>query len=420
MAVSSPSVSLVFSTTTLLSGGLEDCVDVDDSSCEGGIALIRAFLRQHSDGIDDANLIINRLDYQSVFVQMHPLDWNVNRLIMHDYFGMRTFWTNPSLMDQHKGDSEVSIRDLSGLQTETFRPTIHGNKFVETTNSWSQYVKNVHFDEATGLAIIYVQEQYISTGAVKSLPPEAAARALLNYIYHENRGKGCLETFTPYDAYVLEKNRTTVDEISLNERCWIPVLIKTHAEAFQPFLDTVLEFEHGPAVLVNIRTHDKSYEQPRQVGKDNVWVISYEDDDDIARQLRISLTDDREKVSGLTLLEHSLESFPNSTKDDELRRDVVFLRELAEEARLNNPVRGLSVAMPIARLDDFRACFGGECPIGNLHTDALRWYTGADFSFIQSGGIRGEGWPAGPVRVSQRIGSHSCVSFVGFIQIILD
>jgi hypothetical protein len=395
-----PSVSLVFSTATLLSGGLESCYDVDDDSCEGGIALIRAFLRQYSDGIDEASVIINRLDYQSVFVQMHPLDWNVNRLILHDYFGMQTFWTNPSLMDQHKGDSPVSIRDLSGLHTNSFRPTIHGNKFVETTNSWSQYVKNVHFEESTGLAIIYVQEEYISTGAVKSLPPEEASRALMNYIAQENRARGCSEAVSPYDAYTLEKNRTTVDEISMNQRCWIPVLIKTHAGTFQHFIDTVLGFEHMPAVLVNIRTHDETYEQPRPVGENDMWVISYEDDEDIVRQLRISLADDRKSASNVTVLEHNLESFPNTTKDDQLRQDVAFLRELADEAQVNNPVQGLSVAMPIARVDDFRACFGGECPIGNLHTDALRWYSGADFAFIQSGGIRGEGWPAGLVRVS--------------------
>jgi hypothetical protein len=118
-----PSVSLVFSSTTLLSGGLSDCHDVDDDSCEGGIALLRAFLRQNSDNIDEASVIINRLDYQSVFVQMHPLDWNVNRLILHDYFGMQTFWTNPSLMDQHKGDSPTSVRDLSGLQRRKVRST---------------------------------------------------------------------------------------------------------------------------------------------------------------------------------------------------------------------------------------------------------------------------------------------------------
>ena len=39
-------------------------------------------------------------------------------------------------------------------------------------------------------------------------------------------------------------------------------------------------------------------------------------------------------------------------------------------------------------------------PIGNLYTDAARWYTNADVAFITSGGVRGPGWPAGEVTVS--------------------
>ena len=177
-------------------------------------------------------------------------------------------------------------------------------------------------------------------------------------------------------------------------------MIKESESDFEPFLEKILGFEHAPAVLVNIKWHDEAYSQPRQVGEKNMWVVSYEDDDSIARQLRVSLTDDRKSVSNIRILEHELGTFPNFTKDDELRRDVDFLRELANEAQLDDPVQGLSAAMPVARLDDFRACFGGECPIGNLFMDALRWFTGADFAFHESGGTRGEGWPAGPVRVS--------------------
>lgn len=42
----------------------------------------------------------------------------------------------------------------------------------------------------------------------------------------------------------------------------------------------------------------------------------------------------------------------------------------------------------------------GECPIGNLFTDALRWKAGADFAAMSSGRLRGPGWPAGKVRMS--------------------
>lgn len=37
----------------------------------------------------------------------------------------------------------------------------------------------------------------------------------------------------------------------------------------------------------------------------------------------------------------------------------------------------------------------GECPLGNLYTDAYRWRFGADIAFSTCGGLRGPGWPAG-------------------------
>eukprot|EP00984_Skeletonema_dohrnii_P038088 scaffold40905_cov167-Skeletonema_dohrnii-CCMP3373.AAC.1 len=57
--------------------------------------------------------------------------------------------------------------------------------------------------------------------------------------------------------------------------------------------------------------------------------------------------------------------------------------------------------MPFARdSTSYRPCKSGECPIGNLFTDAARWYTNADVAFITSGGVRGPGWAAGDVHVS--------------------
>jgi hypothetical protein len=128
--------------------------------------------------------------------------------------------------------------------------------------------------------------------------------------------------------------------------------------------------------------------------------LSYEDDVDILRQLRLTLSNDRRKVTNVTVIENSLKTIPDYIKDDTLRVDIAYLRELADEAKTNDPIKGYSTAMPASRADFFRACFGGECSIGNLFTDALRWYTGADFAFDESGGTRGPGWPAGPVKVS--------------------
>ena len=110
----------------------------------------------------------------------------------------------------------------------------------------------------------------------------------------------------------------------------------------------------------------------------------------------IAKIDDREITT-----EQFIKLLKLNGKFEQLIEDIAFLRGQADKAKANDPVKGLSAKMPIARVDSYRACFGGECPIGNLFTDALRWYTGADFAFIQSGGVRGLGWPEGPVKVRE-------------------
>lgn len=98
-----------------------------------------------------------------------------------------------------------------------------------------------------------------------------------------------------------------------------------------------------------------------------------------------------------------LQDFPTKFKDDEYNQDMEYLSTLADEALANDPIVGTTGFMPLTRTvseSDWRMCMGGECPIGNLFTDALKWTAGADFAVINSGGLRGEGWEAGEVHVS--------------------
>ena len=64
------------------------------------------------------------------------------------------------------------------------------------------------------------------------------------------------------------------------------------------------------------------------------------------------------------------------------------------DRKQNNPIVGYTTTMPLSRVDDYRACKAGECPLGNLFTDAIRWFTQTDIAFTSSGGYRGEGWSA--------------------------
>ena len=396
---SSSTVSLVFSKASLLSGGLHDCYDVHDVNCEGGIALVDAYLRQYSDGVDEASLVVNELDSQSVFVQMHPLDWNVNRLVLHDYFGYNNYYAKPSLLEQHRVDSQVSNRDLSGLQTHRIKTLMKADIAPSVINSWSQYTRNIILDEKSGLAVMVADGSGVSS-----------VKILLSYLSHENAARGCsLESANSYNSQLIQLNRTqSIRNGASAEKCLIPILIKTGEGPLHTFLDAVLDNEHHPSLIIDVEGEEvSSYGMPQRIRTESnsnadSWILSYDDDVDVLRQIRISPLNGRASISKVEVLEHSMENFDNVQKDEKLAHDIAFLRELADEALQNDPIKGLSMAMPIMRTNRFRACFGGECPIGNLVTDALRWYTNVDFAFIESSGLQGLGWPEGAVKVREK------------------
>jgi hypothetical protein len=113
-------------------------------------------------------------------------------------------------------------------------------------------------------------------------------------------------------------------------------------------------------------------------------------------QWRLTLTQDKRRIANITLIEDTLRTLPDAAMDETYASDFAYMKRLTAEAAENDPIVGQAGFMPSA--DDqekYRPCMGGECPIGNLFTDATRWYSGADFSFINSGGIRGQGWVSG-------------------------
>ena len=71
------------------------------------------------------------------------------------------------------------------------------------------------------------------------------------------------------------------------------------------------------------------------------------------------------------------------------------------KAFTNNPIVGTTGFMPLTCADKWHKFMGGKCPIGNLFTDSLRWIEeDSDFAVLLSSGLRGSGWPAGNVQVS--------------------
>lgn len=104
----------------------------------------------------------------------------------------------------------------------------------------------------------------------------------------------------------------------------------------------------------------------------------------------------------MTLISQDLNEVDPAVRDEEYSADIDFLREMANDALANDPEVGSSEEMPFANNDllGLRPCMGGECPVGNLFTDAIRWRVDADVSFVNSGGLRGDGWSKGQVRMS--------------------
>jgi hypothetical protein len=393
----SRNVNLITSGASLLSGGLDECLTPEDESCVGGIAAVTAFARNNTNA--EPQVTIQKLDKNSPFVNMHPLQWVVNRLILNQVFGLDVFMSNPSLLLQNNVDSNVSNRDISDLQAFDF-PLLLSNSVIPPINSWFAYSKAVHFDQETGLAIASLTDENVPLWVSQV----EASRGILNHIAKINREHGCDGAMfsTDYQQYLqtipIFSNMTNEGSTT----CWVPVLLYSDVESnYLPFLEAITRHENPPGLIVNLESAYKSFPVPQYYENTNVWVGTCPMDDAAYCQHRITVSEDRKHILDVKFVYRKLAELPTELKDAQWNSDISTLRVLADDAKLNNPVLGYSEFMPITRIGDYRACQIGECPLGNLYTDAVRWFTDADVAFTSSGGYRGEGWPEGPVRLTE-------------------
>eukprot|EP00985_Skeletonema_marinoi_P011705 scaffold5563_cov144-Skeletonema_marinoi.AAC.1 len=159
---------------------------------------------------------------------------------------------------------------------------------------------------------------------------------------------------------------------------------------------------HRPAMIIDIEGNVKEYEEPTLI--EEIWVASLEMNSRTYFQHKLEMSYDTTyglQLDNVELISAPLSPLPDEMKDEIYRQEIDMLRKAADEAMTNNPIIGYSDEMPFARdLTSYRPCKSGECLIGNLFTDAARWYAKADVAFITSGGVRGPGWQAGDVHVS--------------------
>lgn len=391
-------VNLVTSWASLLSGGtLQDCQSPDDDSCIGGVAAVRALQRydEITDGAD-SSVLIQLLDKDNAFVHMHPLGLSVNRLILNQIMGLDVFASSPAILLQNKVDYGVSSMDISDLQTNDM-PLLLTNVGVPPQNSWYPYTRAVYFDEKTNLAIMSVSKsnEELNTPAVES------TTGILRYIAKINDKNGCTSPTTNFFNNYSESLSLFHDN---DTSCWVPVVyFSDERDEFLKFLDGMMQLndEHKPALIIDTAGNFEEYSSPKLV--DEVWIGSHRISQNyfFQHQLTISTNVNGSKLDNVTFITMPLSPLPDDAKDETYKYEISSIRAVADEALANNPVIGYSTAMPFARdSSQYRPCKSGECPIGNMIADAARWYADADIAFITSGGVRGPGWDAGEVTVS--------------------
>lgn len=388
-------VHLIVTAATLLSGDLDECL-TPPSDCKAGVAAVDAWARhltvstkERQGQQQDPYVVLPLFDKGSPFVQMHPLGWVVNRLVLQHVMDWRVFRSTPALLTQHKGDFDVSTRDLTDMQSSEF-PFLLSNAAIPPANSWSPYVLPVYFDQETGLAIMSV----VNSNQPLNYPQVEATIGILDQIERINALQACRgEGTSLLDKYI---NRTVTER-----QCWIPVIVYADTkENFLQWLTPVVNHENPPALVVNVEEEIEEYAQVKQVGETGVWVISYEMEDDVYVQLPIDIAQGGRIISNVGFIQRDMGELPEEVQDDIYVQKLQTLRGLASEAATNDPVVGQSVTVPPQRDGSYRRCKAGECEIGNLFNDAARWYADVDVAFQASGGFRGNGWSAGGVRVS--------------------
>lgn len=361
-AITSHTVHVSYSTPTLLSGDLTSCLDTSAPTCEGGIASAAAWVRWQ-EGLGNRHLFIPAFDRQSPFSQMHPLEWGVNRLVF-DTLGIRVYACLPSVI--------ITTRDIVAMTNGTARPLL-ANVDADATNLWHQWLLSYHADPATGVAVIHVgvsTEFNALDGALTVARTMVAARRdpntkIVAVLYGDN---------TPPRQFLAAVKRLVDGD--QHRRMTMPDVLLTYVETVAaPYVANGTHVSSVAASATDVGHVAISYTYTAGVGG---------------------------AISSVSLpLTATIAPVASAAQDATYHAHVAFLASEAVKARDNDPVLSTANAsMPFARTGTLRMCKAGECPIGNLFTDAYRDYVGSDVAFANSGGLRGLGWPVGPIRFS--------------------
>jgi hypothetical protein len=235
---------------------------------------------------------------------------------------------------------------------------------------WSHFLDQILIDEETGTAWIHLDNdsQPRTASSIDSLV------AALDYIAYVNTLNGCFQS-----------NQTLFDEGS-NVTCLMPAVYYSDkgVDLGNKLLKTALEHPYPPVLFSD---SNGDHFEP-ELMNNKTLVLTLDEDTSILTNLRVTIDLDDWIITNFTLERIDLSDIPLDYIDDEYTQDMIYLRSLADQALANDPVVGTSGFMPFTRIDDWRMCMAGECIIGNLFTDAIRWVSDSDFAVLPSGGLR--------------------------------
>jgi hypothetical protein len=376
-------------TTIHLIGTSATILNTENSECGAcyGVAAVSAWARNVVS--ESPVIVLPLLDRYTQFVEMHPLKLSVNTHVFNVLLGWGVFLSKASLLSL-----DATQSGIRSLQSRSM-PLLLTNAIVSPISSWHEYSRAVHLDAETKLAVLSI----VPASAEPSSRVDSISSVLgiLRYVAKLSRESGCNPSTSLYDSY-LDRSHVAMEAPS----CWIPVVWYCDPDPahFEFFLQTVTESEYAPAAIVDTESNSAGFLSPRQYGSKGTWVLSYKADPQLFTLHSFVLDEDRKTILNFTTQNENILDLPENFKDEIYLKHVTDLEDLAAQAIANNPILGNSTSMPAPVEGDFYRCIVGECELGNLFSDALRWYTGADVAFLAGDGFRGSGWPEGFVRVS--------------------
>ncbi|CAB9513893.1 Metabotropic glutamate receptor-like protein [Seminavis robusta] len=208
---------------------------------------------------------------------------------------------------------------------------------------------------------------------------------------------------------------TTSHKVEQRPQCWVPVILYYHTDTasdwFAYFVEEMLEAPNRPAVILDAGGNEvDDYSTPVRLNstaheKRDVWLHSYITNSETywQHQITINTTAQPPVVTNVSaVFVESIADLPEEYKKDTLYQNQIrLLRQFANEAIEHDVVVGTALAMPTQRVGPYIRCLGGECEAGNLFANAMQWEAQTDIAFLASGGLRGNGWEAGPVHLSE-------------------